>query len=93
VLLQACTNGIHFKDATITHRKAGTKGGMVEYFTIKMNDVIITNVSHGGSNDGHSENVSLSFTKVHVEYKPQKADGSLDAAIQFKHDLKAKKDF
>ena len=39
-----------------------------------MNDVIITGVTHGGSGDGGtSENVSLAFAKVDVEYKPQKA--------------------
>ena len=30
--------------------------------------------------------------KVAVEYKPQKADGSLDAGIHFKYDLKAQKE-
>ena len=45
-----------------------------------MNDVIVTGVTHGGSGDsGHSENVSLAFAKVALEYKPQKPDGSLDA--------------
>lgn len=30
--------------------------------------------------------------KVNVEYKPQKADGSLEAGIHFKYDLKAQKE-
>jgi type VI secretion system secreted protein Hcp len=57
-----------------------------------MNDVIVTGVTHGGSGDGQSENVSLSFAKVALEYKPQKPDGSLDAGIHFKYDLKANKE-
>jgi len=92
VLMQACATGLHLKEATITHRKAGTKGGQVEYLVVKMNDVIITGVTHGGSSDGHSENVSLAFAKVAVEYKPQKADGTLDAGIHFKYDIKARKE-
>jgi type VI secretion system secreted protein Hcp len=36
--------------------------------------------------------VSLAFAKINVEYKPQKADGSLDAGIHFKYDLKAQKE-
>jgi type VI secretion system secreted protein Hcp len=36
--------------------------------------------------------VSLSFAKVALEYKPQKPDGSLDAGIIFKYDLKAQKE-
>lgn len=31
-------------------------------------------------------------SKVNVQYKPQKADGSLDAGIHFKYDLKAQKE-
>jgi type VI secretion system secreted protein Hcp len=89
-LLQACATGTHLKDATITHRKAGK--GQQEFLIVKMNDVIITGVSHGGmAGQPYSETVSLAFAKVALEYKPQKADGSLDAGIQFKYDLKANK--
>jgi type VI secretion system secreted protein Hcp len=35
--------------------------------------------------------VSLEFGKVDWELKPQKADGTLDAGIHFKFDLKANK--
>ena len=90
VLMQACATGAHLKEATITHRKAGK--GQHEYLVVKMNDVIVTGVTHGGSGDGQSENVSLSFAKVSLEYKPQKPDGSLDAGIHFKYDLKANKE-
>jgi type VI secretion system secreted protein Hcp len=90
VLMQACATHVHLKDATITHRKAGK--GQQEYLVVKMNDVIITSVTHGGSSDGHSESVSLAFAKVNVEYKPQKPDGSLDAGVHFKYDIKAQKE-
>jgi type VI secretion system secreted protein Hcp len=81
---------VHLKEATITHRKAGK--GQHEYLVVKMNDVIVTGVTHGGSGDSGSENISLSFAKVALEYKPQKPDGSLDAGIHFKYDLKANKE-
>ena len=91
VLMQACATGVHLKEATITHRKAGK--GQLEFLVIKMNDVIVTGVQNGGSGaDGSSENVSIAFAKVNLEYKPQKADGSLDAGIHFKYDLKAQKE-
>ena len=89
VLMQACATGTHLKEATITHRKAGKE--QHEYLIVKMNDVIITGVTHGGSGDGDSENVSMSFAKVAMEYKMQKPDGSLDAGVFFKYDLKANK--
>jgi type VI secretion system secreted protein Hcp len=92
VLMQACVTGVHLKDGTITVRKAGK--GQQEFLIIKMNDVIVTSVTQGGSGgtDGMSENVSIAFAKVDVQYKPQKADGSLEAGIHFKYDLKAQKE-
>jgi type VI secretion system secreted protein Hcp len=91
VLMQACATGVHLKDATITHRKAGK--GQQDFLVIKMNDVIITAMGDSDTSGGQSvETVSLAFAKVNVEYKPQKPDGSLDAGIHFKYDLKAQKE-
>ena len=91
LLLRACATEQHIRDATITHRKAGK--GQQEYLIVKMNDVIITGVTHGGTGGQPlSESVTLAFAKVALEYKPQKLDGSLDAAVHFKFDLKANKE-
>ena len=91
-LLKACATGQHLKDATITHRKAGK--GQQEFLIVKMNDVIITAVAHGGTTaQPASETVTLAFAKVDFEYKPQKPDGSLEAGIHFKYDIKANKEF
>jgi len=91
VLMQSCAGGTHVKEATITHRKAGK--GQQEFMIVKMSDVIITGVTHGGGGDaGYTENVTLAFAKVNVEYKAQKADGSLDAGVFFKYDIKARKE-
>src|ERR1700746_2076657 len=89
LLMKACATGAHLKEATITHRK-----GHQEFLIVKMNDVIITSVTHGGASDQPaSESVSLAFAKVDLEYRPQRRDGSLDAGIHFKYDLKANKVF
>ncbi len=89
-LMQACAAGVHLKEATITHRKAGK--GQQEFLVIKMNDVIVTALADADSSDVNTETVSLAFAKIDVEYRPQKADGSLDAGIHFKYDLKANKE-
>jgi type VI secretion system secreted protein Hcp len=90
LLLKACATGQHLKEATITRRKAGK--GQQEFLVIKMNDVIITSVEDSdGGGDDPAESVSLAFAKVDVEYRPQNADGSLDAGIHFKYDLKTYK--
>jgi len=48
-------------------------------------------VTHEDHGDGTSEGITLAFAKVDLEYKPQKADGTLDAAVVFKFDLQANK--
>ncbi len=91
LLLRACATGVHMKEATVTHRKAGK--GQQEFLIIKMNDVIITGVTQGDSAGGdRTESVSMAFGKVDLEYKPQKPDGSLDAGIHFKYDIKGNKE-
>jgi type VI secretion system secreted protein Hcp len=91
-LMKACATGSHIKEATITMRKAGKD--QREFLIIKMNDILITSVTPSGSGETGvtAESVALQFAKVHLEYKPQKADGSLDAGLHFKYDIRANKE-
>jgi type VI secretion system secreted protein Hcp len=91
LLLKACATGGHIPTATITVRKAGK--GQQEYLIIKMTDVLITSVALSVAEGAAStaESVALQFAKVDLEYKPQKADGSLDVGVHFKYDIKANK--
>jgi type VI secretion system secreted protein Hcp len=58
-----------------------------------MNDVVITSVAEeDGGGSSQVETVTLAFAKVDVEYRPQKANGTLDAGIHFKYDIKANKE-
>ncbi len=91
LLLRGCATGQHLKEATITRRKSGK--AQQEFLVIKMNDVIITSVAEDDESGGSQvETVTLAFAKVDVEYRPQKRDGSLDAGIHFKYDIKANKE-
>jgi len=91
VLMHACATGEHLKDATITVRKGGK--GKRDYLVITLTDVLITSVVHTGEAAGAvtAETVSLAFAKVDLEYKPQKADGSLAPGIDFRYDVVANK--
>ena len=75
-LLVACCDGKHFKEANLTVRKAGENP--VEYIKIKMEEVIITAIATGGSGgeDRLTENVTLNFAKVGVEYTSQDEKGA-----------------
>lgn len=92
-LMKACATGKHYPEATVTARKAGE--GQKEYLIFKFSEVFITGVSPAASSagDGVQEQVSMQFAKVELEYKPQKPDGSLDAGVFFKYDLKANKSY
>lgn len=76
-LMLACCNGKHIKNATLTVRKAGEKP--LEYLIITMEDLLITSVSTGGSGgeDRLTENVTLNFARVKVDYKEQTPTGGV----------------
>ena len=91
-LMQACATGVHIKDATLSARKAGKEQN--DYLTIKFSDVLISSYQTGGHESlAPTDQVSFNFAKLDVMYKPQKADGSLDAGVHFKYDIKAQKGF
>ena len=66
-----------------------------EFLTWTFSDVLVSSYQTQGSDgdDTVMDAVSLAFSKVRVEYKLQKADGSLDKAISAGWDLKSSKGF
>lgn len=76
-LMMHCSSGKHIDKVVLTVRKAGGES-QVEYLVITLEEVLITSVDTGGSvsQDRLTENVSLNFAQVMVDYQPQKADGS-----------------
>lgn len=88
-LLVAACNGKHYDQALLIVRKAGEHP--VEYIKIKMEEVLITSLSTGGSGgeDRLTENVTLNFAKVHVDYTPQDDKGKAGTAIPFGWDIAA----
>ena len=89
MLMLACCNGKHFDTANLVVRKAGENP--LEYLKIKMEDCLISSVDTGGAGeqDRLMETVTLNFATVHVDYTPQKADGSGDAATNMGWDIAA----
>jgi type VI secretion system secreted protein Hcp len=86
-LMLYCANGDHFPSAKLTVRKAGKTP--LEYIKITMTKVMVTSVSTGGSGgeDKLTENVTLNFSDVKVEYSKQKDDGSGEAPTTFAWDI------
>jgi type VI secretion system secreted protein Hcp len=90
-LMLACAQGQHIKEAKLTCRKAG--GDQQEYMTIKFADLLVSSYQTGGSSGDvvPSDQISMNFSKIEFEYKPQKPDGSLDAPVKAGYDLKLNK--
>ena len=92
LLLKACATGVHIRDATISHRRAGA--GQTDHLVVKLSDVLVTGVTHtGGDDEPYAEVVTLRFAKVDFEYRPQKPDGSADTPVSFRYDLVANSPF
>jgi type VI secretion system secreted protein Hcp len=93
-LFLACANGQHFKEAKLVGRKAGK--GQQEFLTWTFTDLLVTGYQTGGAEGGDllpGDQVSLNFAKLKVEYRAQKADGSLDAPVSAGWDAKNNKQF
>lgn len=88
-LWKACATGRRIRDAVLSVARGGA--GLQDDLTIKLADVIVTSVAFADTaadTQPPVETVGLSFAKVEYGYRPQKADGSLGAPVEFKFDLK-----
>jgi type VI secretion system secreted protein Hcp len=88
-LMLACASGEHIKNAILTCRKAGKE--QQEYLKITFTDLLVSNYQTNGTGAGDiipMDQIALNFTKVEVEYKEQKPDGTLGGAIKAFYDLK-----
>jgi type VI secretion system secreted protein Hcp len=90
-LILACASGDHIKKAVLTCRKAGKT--QQEFLVYTFSDLLVSSYQTGGNaNDViPTEQVSFNYTKMEVEYKAQKADGSLDGPVKAGWNLKENK--
>ncbi len=90
-LMLACATGEHLKKAVLVCRKAGKE--QQEYLKVTLSDVLVSKME-SGAGDGQVvplDEFSLNFGKIEFEYKPQKADGTLDSAVKAGWDLATNK--
>jgi len=86
LLLTTC-NGKHWDQAVLVVRKAGETP--LEYLKITMSEVLVTSISQGGSGgeDRLTENVTLNFAKVKVDYVEQTVKGAKGATPSMGWDI------
>lgn len=90
-MFKACASGQHIKNAVLTVRKAGEQP--LEYYHIKMSDVLVSSYQSSGSGGGGvpTESLSLNFAKIEFSFTEQSADGKPGATFSAGWDLKANK--
>jgi type VI secretion system secreted protein Hcp len=92
LLMQAVASGKRIKTVTLYGTAAGEGNGQT-YLTITLTDVLVSSFNESGSGGGGApqDSLSLNFTKITFDYKPQNPDGSLGTAVHGGWDLKANK--
>ena len=89
-LFLACAQGDHIKNAILTCRKAGKD--QQEFMKVTMNDVLVSSFQIGGAGGVvPTDQISLNFAKIEVEYQEQDATGKLVGSIKTWFDLKSMK--
>ena len=91
-LFQACASGEHFKTALLTCRKAGKD--QQEYYKITLNEILVSSFQTSGSAASDivpSEEISLNFASIKIEYQEQKPDGTLGGKTVGEFNLKSMK--
>ena len=86
-LMLLCANGKHVKSAILSARRPGVT--QQDYLKITLSDVTVSAYHVSASTgDVPVDEVSLRFTKVQIDYKPQKATGALGTAVHGGWDVK-----
>ena len=90
-LMLLCANGKHLKSAILSGRRPGAS--QQDYLKITLSDVTVSAYHLSAlTGDGPVDEVSLQFSKVQIDYKPQKATGALGAAVHAGWDVKLNKE-
>lgn len=88
-LFEACATGKHIKTAKLTCRKAGET--QQEFYKVNFTDLLVSSYQTGGSAGSSvvpTDQISLNFSKIEIEYAAQGADGKLTAPVKAGYDLK-----
>ncbi len=85
-LMSALTTNDEIKEAKLTMRKPGSE--QMDYFLVTLNNARVSAIDHATDAQGNTlETVTLQFTKVEVEYRPQKSTGGRGGSFTFMDEL------
>jgi type VI secretion system secreted protein Hcp len=88
-LMSALATNDEVKEAKLSLRRAG--GAQEDFLVITLKGARVTSLQHAGDETGGtSETVTLAFTEVQVEYRPQQSTGQRGGAFIFNDSLPAR---
>lgn len=87
-LMSALVTNDEVKEAKLSLRRAG--GAQEDFLVITLKGARVTSLQHGGDEEGSTrETLTIAFTEVQVEYRPQQASGIRGGAFIFNDSLPA----
>ena len=89
-IINAVCVGAHFKEGTLTLRKAGTTP--LDYLVVTLEDIIVTSYSPSGTNGEEQTfaSFSLNFARFELSYQPQDNKGAkAGGAVTVEYDIAA----
>lgn len=79
-MFAAVAEGKHLGPATLFVRRDG--GNATDFFTMTLSDVLINSLQTQSNGDSFEVRASMTYSKIEMSYRPQKADGSYGAEIR-----------
>jgi type VI secretion system secreted protein Hcp len=85
-LMSALVTNDEVKEAKLSLRRAG--GEQEDYLVITLKAARITSLQHSGADDGSTrETLTIAFTEVEVQYRPQQSSGVRGGTFVFNDTL------
>ena len=91
-LFLACCQGDHIPKGVLTCRKAGKE--QQEFLKVTFSDILVSSYQTGGSGGSDilpTDQISLNFAKIEIEYKEQQKTGGMGGSVKKFFDLKTVK--
>jgi len=94
-LIEFVATGKHIPTGVLSFRSASGKDTNAPYYKVTLTDILVSGIDQTDNPDPGKivEKVTLSATKFKFEYRPQNADGSLGAAVDFGFDCRTNTKF
>lgn len=82
-LFKFCCSGKHLKSVIIYAQKAGDGNDPLTYYTIKLEDAIVSSIDNQGASSGDAimETVTFNTAKFTFDYQAQNAKGGKDGGV------------